>query len=67
MNNEIKDLENKIRKNYSNPEAIVLDSKPVGYPFYVLRLDLTYLANRELQLLEEFVLKCITYGLVKPK
>lgn len=67
MNNEIKDLENKIRKNYSNPEAIVLDSKPVGYPFYVLRLDLTYLANREFQLLEEFVLKCITHGLVKPK
>ena len=67
MNNEITDFENKIRKNYSNPEAIVLDYKPVGYPFYVLRLDLTYLANRELQLLEEFVLKCITNGLVKPK
>ncbi len=65
MDNKIKELETKIRKNYSLPEAIVLDYKPVGYPFYVLRLDLTYLANRELQLLEEFVLKCITNGLVK--
>ncbi|MGK7920487.1 MAG: phospholipase D-like domain-containing protein [Trichodesmium sp.] len=63
--NEIKDFETKIRKYHSLPEAIVLDYKPVGYPFYVLRLDLTYLANRELQLLEEFVLKCITNGLVK--
>ncbi|NET45261.1 MAG: hypothetical protein F6K15_26730 [Okeania sp. SIO2B3] len=67
MENEIKDFENKIRKYHSLPEAIVLDSKPVGYPFYVLRLDLTYLANRELKLLEEFVLKSITNGLVKPK
>ena len=67
MEKEIKDFENKIRKYHSLPEAIVLDSKPVGYPFYVLRLDLTYLANRELQLLEEFVLKCITNRLVKPQ
>lgn len=67
MENEIKDFENKIRKYHSLPEAIVLDSKPVGYPFYVLCLDLTYLANRELQLLEEFVLKSITNGLVKPQ
>ncbi|NEQ77015.1 MAG: hypothetical protein F6K23_30775 [Okeania sp. SIO2C9] len=67
MENEIKDFENKIRKYHSLPEAIVLDSKPVGYPFYVLRLDLTYLTNRELKLLEEFVLKSITNGLVKPK
>lgn len=67
MDNEIKDFENKIRKYHSLPEAIVVDSKPVGYPFYVLRLDLTYLANRELQLVEEFVLKSITNGLVKPQ
>ncbi|NEP81142.1 MAG: hypothetical protein F6K39_25075 [Okeania sp. SIO3B3] len=67
MENEIKEFENKIRKYHSLPEAIVLDYKPVGYPFYVLRLDLTYLANRELQLLEEFVLKSITNGLVKPQ
>ncbi|WP_143437365.1 hypothetical protein [Hydrocoleum sp. CS-953] len=67
MDNEIKDFETKIRKYHSLPEAIVLDYKPVGYPFYVLLLDLTYLANRELQLLEEFVLKCITNGLTKPQ
>lgn len=65
MDNEIKYFENKIRKYHSLPEAIVLDYKSVGYPFYALRLDLTYLANRELKLLEEFVLKCITNGLVK--
>ncbi|MDY7008244.1 MAG: phospholipase D-like domain-containing protein [Cyanobacteriota bacterium] len=67
MDNEIKYFENKIRKYHSLPEAIVLDSKPIGYPFYVLHLDLTYLANRELQLLEEFVLKCIANWLVKPQ
>ncbi len=67
MDDKIKDFETKIRKYHSLPEAIVLDYKPVGYPFYVLRLDLTYLTNRELQLLEEFVLKCITNGLVKPQ
>ncbi|MGD1806456.1 hypothetical protein ACP6PL_13605 [Dapis sp. BLCC M126] len=52
MDNKIKDLESKIRKNYSLGEAIVLDYKQVGYPFYILHVDLTYLANRELQLLE---------------
>ena len=65
MVNEIKDFENKIRKYHSHPEAIVIDCKPIGYPFYVLTLDLTYLDNRDLELLEEYVMKCIANGLNK--
>lgn len=64
MSNQLKNFESKIRKRHS-PEAIVIDCKPVGYPFYVLRLDLTYLANRDLELLEEFVMKCLNNGLNK--
>lgn len=65
MNNLINDNDfaNKIRKYHSIPEAIVVDCKPVGYPFYVLYLDLTYLDHRELQLLEEFVMKSLDNGL----
>jgi molybdopterin converting factor small subunit len=65
MTNNIKDLESKIRKYHSLAEAIIIDYKPIGYPFYILNLDLTYLANRDLELLEEFVMKCIYNGLVK--
>ena len=65
MNNQIKDeiknFENQIRRRYALPEAIVIDCKPIGYPFHVLNVDLTYLANRQLQLAEEFVMKCISY------
>lgn len=63
MNNEIKDFENKIRKYHSLPEAVVIDCKLIGYPFHILNIDLTYLANRQLQLVEEFVMKCINYDL----
>lgn len=63
MSNPIKDFESKIRKYHLLPEAIVIDCKPVGYPFYVLTLNLTYLANRDLDLLEEFVMKSINNGL----
>lgn len=62
---DIKDFENKIRKYHSHPEAIVIDCKSIGYPFYVLNLDLTYLDNRDLELLEEYVMKCIANGLNK--
>lgn len=65
MNNQIKIFQEKIRKYHSLPEAIVIDCKPVGYPFYVLNIDLTYLKNRDLELVEEFVMKCINYGLTK--
>jgi len=65
MKSEIKDFENKIRKYHSLPEAIVIDCKSIGYPFHVLHIDLTYLANRQLQLVEEFVMKCINYDLNK--
>lgn len=58
------DFQNKIRKYHSLPEAVVIDYKKVGYPFYVVILDLTYLSNRNLELQEEFVIKCITNGLV---
>ncbi|HLO84404.1 MAG TPA: hypothetical protein VK203_05220 [Nostocaceae cyanobacterium] len=65
MNNQVKDkvknFENKIRKYHSLPEAIVIDCQPIGYPFHILNLDLTYLANRQLQMVEEFVMKCISY------
>ena len=57
------DFESKIRKYHSLPEAIVIDYKTIGYPFYLVRLDLTYLSNRTLELQEEFVIKCITHGL----
>ncbi|KAB8317058.1 hypothetical protein SD81_027665 [Tolypothrix campylonemoides VB511288] len=63
MKDEVKDFENKIRKYHSLPEAIVIDYKPIGYPFHVLNLDLTYLTNRQLQLAEEFVMKCLNYEL----
>lgn len=63
MSNQLKDFESKIRRYHVLPEAIVIDCQPVGYPFYVLNLDLTYLANRDLQLLEEFVMKSIKNGL----
>jgi len=63
MNNKVKEFQNKIRKYHSLPEAVVIDCKPVGYPFYILSLDLTYLSNRDLELLEEFVMKCINNGL----
>lgn len=39
MANQIKDFESKIRKYHSLPEAIVIDCKRIGYPFYVLYLD----------------------------
>ncbi|ACB50078.1 unknown [Crocosphaera subtropica ATCC 51142] len=65
MANQIKDFESKIRKYHSLPEAIVIDCKRIGYPFYVLYLDVTYLVQRELELLEEFVMKCIDNGLNK--
>jgi len=57
------DFESKIRKYHSLPEAIVVDYKTVGYPFFVMRLDLTYLVNRRLELQEEFVLKCLLNSL----
>jgi hypothetical protein len=67
MNNhiadDIKNFENQIRKRYLIPEAIVIDCKAIGYPFYVLTVDLTYLTNRQLELLEEFVMKGISYKL----
>ncbi len=59
------DFESKIRKYYSLPEAVVIDYKAVGYPFFVMRLDLTYLVNRRLELQEEFVLKCLLNSLVR--
>jgi hypothetical protein len=65
MSIQLKDFESKIRKYHLLPEAIVIDCKPVGYPFYVLNLDVTYLANRDLELLEEFVMKSIKNGLNK--
>lgn len=63
MNHQIKEFQNKIRKYHSLPEAIVIDCKRIGYPFYILHLDLTYLSNRDIELLEEFVMKCINNGL----
>lgn len=65
MGNPIKDFEDKIRKRHSLPEAIVIDCQPIGYPFYVLNLDLTYLENRNLELLEEYIMKCIVNELNK--
>lgn len=67
MNNQIKIFQDKIRKYHSLPEAIVVDYKPVGYPFYILNLDLTFLQNRDLELLEEFIMKCINNGLSEVK
>jgi hypothetical protein len=65
MNTQVKDedFENKIRKYHSLPEALVIDCQPIGYPFHVLNVDLTYLADRQLQLAEEFVMKCISQEL----
>ncbi|MHC5728132.1 MAG: phospholipase D-like domain-containing protein, partial [Nostoc sp.] len=63
----IKKFENQIRRRYLLPEAIVIDCKPIGYPFHVLNVDLTYLANRQLHLAEEFVMKCINHELNKHK
>jgi hypothetical protein len=66
MADQIRDFENKIRKYHSLPEAIVIDCKSVGYPFYVLKnIDITYLENRDLELLEEFIMKCIANGFNK--
>jgi predicted transcriptional regulator len=65
MVSQTKDFEEKIRKRHSLPEAIVIDFQPIGYPFYVLNLDLTYLANRNLELLEEYIMKCIVHNLNK--
>ena len=47
MNTQVKDedFENKIRRYHSLPEALVIDCQPIGYPFHVLNVDLTYLAN----------------------
>lgn len=67
MKDEIKKFENQIRRRYLLPEAIVIDCKPIGYPFHVLNVDLTYLANRQLHLAEEFVMKCINHELNKHK
>ncbi|MGF1987935.1 MAG: phospholipase D-like domain-containing protein [Nostoc sp. ZfuVER08] len=64
MSNLTINFQNKIRKYHSLPEAVVIDYKTIGYPFYVMILDLTYLSNRNLELQEEFVIKCITNGLV---
>jgi hypothetical protein len=61
----IADFEQKIRKYHSLPEAVIIDHKVIGYPFYRLILDLTYLANRSLEVQEEFVLKGITYSLAQ--
>lgn len=63
VKDEVKDFEIKIRKYHSLPEAIVIDYKPIGYPFHILNADLTYLADRQLQLAEEFVMKCISHEL----
>lgn len=65
MNNQIKIFQEKIRKYNSLPSAIVIDYKSVAYPFYVLDLDLTFLQNRDLELFEEFVMKCVNNGLSK--
>lgn len=65
MTNKIKIFQDKIRKYHSLPEAIVIDCKPIGYPFYVLNIDLTFLNNRDLELLEEFVMKCINHDLTE--
>ncbi|MHC5825561.1 MAG: hypothetical protein ACYT04_59350, partial [Nostoc sp.] len=67
MKDEIKKFENQIRRRYLLPEAIVIDCKPIGYPFHVLNVDLTYLANRQLHLAEEFGMKCINHELNKHK
>lgn len=63
VKDEVKDFEIKIRKYHSLPEAIVIDCKSIGYPFHILNVDLTYLANRQLQLAEEFIMKCISHEL----
>ncbi|MBE9253871.1 hypothetical protein IQ217_08440 [Synechocystis salina LEGE 00031] len=63
MHYPIKEIEDKIRKYHSLPEAIVIECQPVGYPYYILSLDLTYLRDRNLELLEEFTMKCIDKGL----
>lgn len=64
MINVVEDFENKIRKFHLLPEAVVIDYKTIGYPFYYMHLDLTYLSHRSLELQEEFVLKCLKHGLV---
>jgi PLD-like domain len=63
MTDLVAEFENKIRKYHLLSEAVVIDYKTIGYPFYVVMLDLTYLSNRRLELQEEFVIKCITNGL----
>jgi hypothetical protein len=63
MPDVIADFESKIRKYHSLPEAVVIDYKTIGYPFYVAILDLTYLSTRSLELPEEFVIKCIAHSL----
>ena len=60
----VEDFKNKIRKFHLLPEAVVIDYKTIGYPFYYMHLDLTYLSHRSLDLQEEFVLKCLKHGLV---
>lgn len=60
---ENSDIQNKIRKYRSLPEAILLDRRIIGYPFYSVSVDLTYIGSRILELQEEFVLKCINQGL----
>lgn len=42
------------------PEAIVVDYKHVGYPFYNITLTLSFLRNRTLELQEASILECIT-------
>ena len=49
---DLKDVQSKIRKYHALPEAIVIDRKTIDYPFFFLSLDLTYVANRELELQE---------------
>lgn len=63
MNTLLVEFEKKIRKYHSKPEAIAIDYKEIGYPFYTVMLDLTYSSNRNLELQEEFVLKCLTLNL----
>ena len=60
----VEDFKNKIRKFHLLPEAVVIDYKTIGYPFYYMHLDLTYLSHRSLELQEEFILKCLNHGLV---
>lgn len=60
---EINDIQSKIRKYHSLSEAILLDRRTIGYPYYFVSIDLTYISSRTLELQEEFVLKCIYQGL----